>query len=242
MTKPIADLIQRYEREWPCPHCGVIYKSCFGRVTCGEDVCIQAEVKRMGINDFFTPKSSTSKAHVEVALRAVGVPTPYISASIHDFDDADYSWQTRKSVYIHGGNGRGKTHLAVGMLKAARTLGASVRFTSASKYLKAVVATYRRNSTESEADVLADHADPDVLVLDDLGAQRVGDFGLSELLTLIEERSWRSKTTVITSNLTPAELHGNEPRLASRVKEWRIVKLGGMDRRMPEVNDPHRKD
>jgi DNA replication protein DnaC len=221
----------RFDREWTCPHCNATYQS-IGRLTCGDPFCLDLEMKRQGFVD--ASRTTTSRNADTLALKAAGIPTVYSAAKLTDFD-GDHAWKTRKSVYIHGGNGRGKTHLAVALLKSARSLGAIVRFTSAGLYLKAVVATYRKNSRESEKDVLDAHTEPEVLVVDDLGAQRVGDFGLGELLMLVEERGWRGRTTVITSNLTPAELHDKEPRLASRVKEWRIVKLEGEDRRKPEA-------
>lgn len=230
ITEPVR-IQEAFDREWTCQHCGATYTS-VGRLTCGDPVCLEAEMKRAGFVDFGKVTASRNADILE--LKAAGIPTSFSAARLDHFD-GDFGWKTRKSVYIHGGNGRGKTHLAVALLKSARGLGATVRFTSAGLYLKAVVATYRKNSRESEKDVLDAHTEPEVLVLDDLGAQRVGDFGLGELLMLVEERGWRGRTTIITSNFTPAELFEKEPRLASRVKEWRLIKLEGEDRRKPEA-------
>ena len=217
------------ERQWSCPQCGADYTSPFGMMTCGDPTCVEAECRKRGYFDLL-PKRENKRVAEALHWKALGVPAAFAEAELRDFGGMD-GWQNRRSVRILGAPGRGKTHLAVALLKAAVRKGASGLFVSAPQYLKAIKSTYRKGSRESERDVLEEHARPDVLVLDDFGAAAGTDFGWSEYLMLLEARGFRVGTTVITTNLTLAEIHTAEPRIASRLQNWRLIELTGADRR-----------
>lgn len=169
-------------------------------------------------------------------LRRAGVPEGYLDARLSDFPGGDqYAiGVSRKNVRIVGGLGRGKTRLAVAILRAAwgnRAAPLWGGFLRTAIYLKRLRSTFRKASRESELDVLDAAVKPPLLVLDDFGAEKVGDFGTAEILTLIEERAAQDRLTIITSNLNLAEVHAIEPRLASRFQAWRTIELQGPDRR-----------
>jgi DNA replication protein DnaC len=70
-----------------------------------------------------------------------------------------------------------------------------------------------------------------LLVLDDLGSSRIGDWQRECLLSVIDERWAHARPTVITSNLTSLGDPLGE-RLASRLLDGAVVvALGGPDRR-----------
>lgn len=73
----------------------------------------------------------------------------------------------------------------------------------------------------------------DLLVLDDLGSQRISDWGLEVLTGLVDDRWAHARPTVITSNDgNLAALLGE--RAASRIRdEATIVQITGADRRRP---------
>lgn len=239
------NLIRAAEREWECPHCGVIYKSSFGRMTCGTDACHLRELEVRGMKPEVSA-AQLERQRIDTALERASVPMRFWPASLQDFGDKaeEYRWRTRRSVRIHGKVGRGKTHLAVALLKAAYIAGTTergtdrvrpgafpVQFCRALDYLKAIKSTFRRNSKESEAEVLRSYSLPEVLVLDDVGAEAASDYGWSELLALLESRGHRGKTTIVTTNLTLVDIFRHEPRIGSRLKEWRTIELDGDDRR-----------
>lgn len=239
-----ARMIAAHTRTWPCPHCGVEYQSAFGMMTCGESACMIAEAKKRGeyvqVNEI-----EEARRKMDARLQAAGVPMGFRHAQLVDFPDGkSHQWQTRKSVRIHGAVGRGKTHMAVALLKAAIELGTTesgttrpivsafpTKFARAHDYLKRIKSTYRKSARESENDVLDDFTRPEVLVLDDVGAEASSEYGWAELLALIEARAWAGRTTVLTTNKTLVELYDLEPRIASRLKEWRAIELEGPDRR-----------
>lgn len=226
--EPIARILEVADREVTCPECGVAYMTAFGRLTCGEEPCMASYCQRKKIKRDYGQKRQDNEA---LAWRAARIPGAYAHAETHHVGN-EHKWQTRRSVRIIGLPGRGKTHAAVALLKDAIRKGArECRFVSASGYLKAVKSTFRKGSRESERDVLDDYVRPDVLVIDDVGTAKNSEYGWGELLSLIEERGFAYKTTIITTNLTMPEIHEMEPRIASRIQNWRVIELTGVDRR-----------
>ena len=88
------------------------------------------------------------------------------------------------------------------------------------------------SSDLSDMDVFDRYAAAGYVVIDDIGAEKVGEFGLAEILALIDHRVSYLKPTIVTTNLTLAEIHELEPRLASRLASFDEIVMDGKDRRM----------
>jgi DNA replication protein DnaC len=73
---------------------------------------------------------------------------------------------------------------------------------------------------ESEIDILYKYQDIDILVLDDLGTNKMSDWAYQILYSLINHRYDWLKTTIITSNHTLEELQEcwQDDRITSRIK------------------------
>jgi DNA replication protein DnaC len=113
-------------------------------------------------------------------------------------------------MLLYGDCGTGKTHLAAAILrelilqKAARGL-----FRGYSALLKQIQATYSRQALADEEtgvvlteySILQDVIQADVLVLDDLGAEKSSEWTLSLLYHVINERYNTQSITIITTNL-----------------------------------------
>lgn len=143
--------------------------------------------------------------------------------------------QTPKlGLFLFGGTGTGKTHLANAV--AYRVIVDCGVFTK-------VLPTIR--IPRNDQDALLDLTDPDVvplLVLDDLGAERLTGRALECLYTIVSERLRLRAPMVVTTNYEPDVLRewlGDEygDRLYGRLLEMcSLVPVGGDDMRV-EGND-----
>jgi DNA replication protein DnaC len=107
-----------------------------------------------------------------------------------------------RGLLFYGRNGVGKTHLAVGMLKAViRAKGARGYFFETRELLRLVRDTYNRSVAETEMDVLAPVLHADLLVLDDLGAERSSEWVQETLGLVVNTRYNERRPTIFTSNL-----------------------------------------
>lgn len=77
----------------------------------------------------------------------------------------------------------------------------------------------------------------DVLVLDDLGAEKSSEWVKEQLLELIDHRyrSGRHGGLVVTTNLAPADIETKlDPRIAGRLVEIsRVLHMSGRQHRLP---------
>lgn len=107
-----------------------------------------------------------------------------------------------RGLVLHGRQGVGKTHLAVGVLKAAiRTRGARGYFFETRELLRLVRDTYNRGADETEMEVLGPVLKADLLVLDDLGAERTSEWVQETLGLVVNTRYNERRATIFTSNL-----------------------------------------
>ena len=106
-----------------------------------------------------------------------------------------------RGLLLYGPNGVGKTHLAVGILKAAiRDKGARGYFFETRELLKLVRDTYNRSVDETEMDVLAPVLQADLLVLDDLGAEKTSEWVEETMNLIVNTRYNERRPTIFTSN------------------------------------------
>lgn len=107
-----------------------------------------------------------------------------------------------RGLLFYGPQGVGKTHLAVGILRAViRTKGARGYFFETRELLRLVRDTYNRSVNETEMEVLAPVFQAELLVLDDLGAERTSEWVQETLGLVVNARYNARRPTVFTSNL-----------------------------------------
>lgn len=136
---------------------------------------------------------------------------------------------TRSTLVLTGPVGRGKSHLAVGAMKAVwERHGKRGRFWVVPELLDRIRATYseetRRETVEAVHDELARTP---VLVLDDLGTEKATDWAGEQVFKIIDRRYREGLAMIVTSNLEVGSL---DARLYSRLMDRQrsaIVSIDG---------------
>jgi DNA replication protein DnaC len=107
-----------------------------------------------------------------------------------------------KGLLFHGPYGVGKTHLAVGVLKAIiRKCRAKGYFFETPDLLRQIRHTYNSAVEETEMGVLRPVLDAELLVLDDLGTEKTSEWVQETLGLVVNTRYNARRATVLTSNL-----------------------------------------
>jgi DNA replication protein DnaC len=178
--------------------------------------------------------------NVEKLLGEASVPPRYRACSRENFE-GDFPNYT--PAFIHGPIGCGKTHLAVALLRerilASKTREyPNVRFVRMVDLLKEIRATFKDDAQVNEQDLLIYYGlDVDLLVLDDMGVEKITEWVMQTLYDLVDKRYVEMKETIITSNIALenfGKLYGDMGlRLASRIVGMGdILELSGRDRRV----------
>jgi len=153
-----------------------------------------------------------------------------------------------KGLLFYGDAGVGKTHLAVALMKEAIVRkGARAVFYEVRELLKLVRDTYNSSTELSELDILRPVLEADLLILDDLGAEKKSEWVDETMGLVINTRYSERRLTVLTTNLRDVE--NTEPgsfayhlglRTRSRLKEmceW--MPIEGVDaREVPRYPTP----
>lgn len=126
---------------------------------------------------------------------------------------------------LTGTRGSGKTQLAVELMRYTTNQLKTARFTSAIGFFMQIKATYRKDATQTEADVLQDFTKPSLLVIDEVGKRSDSEWENNLLFELLNRRYNAIKDTVLIDNRTKAEfIAAIGESLASRMMEGGGIK------------------
>ncbi len=141
-----------------------------------------------------------------------------------------------ESYFLYGAIGTGKTYEASALAREANRLGMYVRFYSAAGLFNALRSYDPHDGNDYTLECIKNG---DVLVIDDLGKEKLTEWKYEQLFDVIDHRYNNEKTTIITSNYLLSELAGiygdniSGQAIVSRLAEMcKVVDMGGKDRRL----------
>ncbi len=144
-------------------------------------------------------------------------------------------WPPAKPILLLSGlPGRGKSHLAVGAMKAVWTQhGMRSRFYLVPDLLDRIRATFNDETRHETIDaVLTEIAAVPLLVLDDIGTEKATDWAYEQIFKIVDRRYRDALPLILTTNLTTSTM---DARLLSRVQDRKyavVVEIDGQ--RFPE--------
>lgn len=202
----------------------------------------QEEVEEYNIPIEFARRCSRCQKDLRLQDKT-GVPPQFHDADIDKFGFDSYSrdmgnlqkitgdflnnyqerWQkSGKGLYIWSKTaGSGKTFLACCLGKSVMMRhDLRMRFVTVPDYLAIVGESYKRQ--QGTTDESAIYRECDLLIFDDIGTQKTGEWQEQEIFRLINERLNSGKITVYTSNIPPERLNIGE-RTIDRILKTSVV-------------------
>lgn len=152
----------------------------------------------------------------QMRLASANIPKRYLHCTIANFTVYNESLKkaaarasriaeefpaVSKGLFLEGQPGVGKTHLAVAVLKQViQTSGARGIFYDTRDLLRVIRSTYDPSTRTTELDVLRPVMTADLLVLDDLGAEKTSEWVEETMNLIVNTRYNERRLTIFTSN------------------------------------------
>lgn len=157
-----------------------------------------------------------------------------------------------RGLLFTGSMGLGKTHLAVGVLqRLVREKGVRGLFCDYRELLKNIQNSYNPQVHTTELELLKPVFAAEVLVLDDLGAQKPNDWVWDTVALILNSRYNDQLTTIITTNYADlaagagvkndTERAAREPTLGDRIGDRMLSRLSEMCIKVHMVGNDCRK-
>lgn len=142
------------------------------------------------------------------------------------------------NLLFYGNPGSGKTYLSYCISKAILDMGYLVIYKTSDELIKNLREIRFNNDSTLESLIL----ECDLLIIDDLGAEHLNEFSITELFNVINKRILTNKKMLISTNLTlPGITKQYSERIASRlIGEFRLCKFYSEDIRIKKNLEKNR--
>ncbi len=126
--------------------------------------------------------------------------------------------EKRGNLFLVGTTGAGKTHLTTAIARAVLDRGFDVIYDTAQNIMAAFEHDRFRSGYQPSESRAEKYMECTLLILDDLGTEFTNAFTVSCLYNLLNERQNKGLSTVISTNVSPAQLRDKyEDRIYSRL-------------------------
>ena len=150
----------------------------------------------------------------------------------------NFSKDNPVNLLLRGKYGTGKSHLAVSAVKVLVRQGKSCLFISVPKLFTKLKSTYNNDSKETEAELLSHLEKMDLLVLDDVGAEKSTEenkeysWAKTKMFEIVDSRI--GKHTIFTTNFEDPELLAmyGERNFSRMMESTHVVKMNGENYRL----------
>lgn len=206
-----------------CPYCNeevpAIEIEVLGRKRWVQPICkCEQDVKKAEVDKLIQAKEENE---VRELFSISNIGDKYLNANFENFEIRNGTENAYKiarhyaehfeeygpeSIMIWGEPGNGKTHLAAAVHNHLTKQGKVVVFISMPELLNKIKASFNEDNKETEAQILKALRICDLLIVDDLGAEKTSEWTQEKLFTIIDMRYKRQKPVMATSNIRPAEL------------------------------------
>lgn len=170
----------------------------------------EQEAKRRRVAELYD--TAGLGARFDDSTFAKWIPKPDAQPAFEAAMDYVERWPTNRAqgtgLLLYGPPGTGKSHLAAAIVHALIHRGAACVYQSVPELLDRLRRSYDRDSADSEGKLMAALDKADLLVLDDLGAEKRTEWVESTLYRIVDARYRHRRATVITSNLSPKMMGG----------------------------------
>lgn len=186
---------------------------------------------------------------VQQRLSGANIPRRYLHCTVANFNAYNETLEraaarasrvaeafpsVAQGLFLEGQPGVGKTHLAVAVLRqVVETTGARGLFYDTRDLLRVIRSTYDPSIRTTELDVLRPVMTADLLVLDDLGAEKTSEWVEETMNLIVNTRYNERRITIFTSNYPDIPDNTDPNALVFRIGERMRSRLHEMCEFLP---------